>query len=102
MEFLVKLEVNVPNGTEPSAVEERYAAEASASANMAEEGHFLRLWQIEGVAGRSTAIGLYRADTESQLDGLLRGMPLYDWMQVTVTPLGPHPHDPALTGAGYR
>jgi hypothetical protein len=28
------------------------------------------------------------------MDGLLRALPLYDWMRVTVTPLEPHPNDP--------
>jgi muconolactone delta-isomerase len=35
-------------------------------------------------------------NSEAQLDGLLRGLPLADWMQVTVIPLAPHPNDPAL------
>ena len=99
MEFLVKLEVNVPEGTPQAAVEERYAAEALASAKLAEEGHFLRLWQISGEPGVATAVGLYRADSDEQLDGLLRALPLYDWMRVTVTALESHPHDPALTRA---
>jgi muconolactone D-isomerase len=40
-------------------------------------------------------VGLYRADSGAQLDDLLRALPLYDWMRVTVTPLEPHPNDPA-------
>ena len=30
------------------------------------------------------------------MDGLLRALPLYEWMRVTVTPLEPHPNDPAV------
>jgi muconolactone D-isomerase len=41
--------------------------------------------------GEAKAVGLYRADSESQLDAL----PLADWMRVTVTPLEVHPNDPA-------
>jgi hypothetical protein len=44
---------------------------------------------------RNEPIGLYRAQSEHELDGLLRALPLYDWMRVTVTPLEPHPNDPA-------
>jgi muconolactone D-isomerase len=40
-------------------------------------------------------LGLYRADSEAQLDGLLRALPLHEWMHVDVTPLEPHPNDPA-------
>jgi len=39
-------------------------------------------------------IGLYAADSEAKLDGLLGALPLADWMQVTVIPLAPHPNDP--------
>jgi muconolactone D-isomerase len=37
---------------------------------------------------------LYRADTEAELDMLLKALPLSDWMDVTVTPLETHPNDP--------
>jgi muconolactone D-isomerase len=40
------------------------------------------------------ALGLYRAEGNEQLDGLLSALPLHAWMQVTVTPLEPHPSDP--------
>jgi muconolactone D-isomerase len=40
-------------------------------------------------------LGLYRAESESELDGLLSALPLYEWMTVTVTGLERHPNDPA-------
>jgi muconolactone delta-isomerase len=40
-----------------------------------------------------------RADNEAQLDGLLRALPLYEWMHITVTPLEAHPNDPATAPA---
>ena len=45
-------------------------------------------------------MGLYRADGQAQLDGLLGVLPLADWMQITVTPLEPHANDPTSTRAG--
>jgi muconolactone delta-isomerase len=47
-----------------------------------------------GAPSETTALGLYRADSEAQLAGLLAALPLYDWMNITVTPLEPHPNDP--------
>ena len=35
-----------------------------------------------------------RAESQARLDGLLGALPLSGWMQVTVTPLEPHPNDP--------
>jgi hypothetical protein len=39
-------------------------------------------------------IGLYRAGSKSQLDDLLRTLPLFEWMHISATPLEPHPNDP--------
>jgi muconolactone D-isomerase len=40
-------------------------------------------------------IGLYRADSEAELDSPLAVLPLADWLRVTVMPLEAHPNDPA-------
>ena len=94
MEFLVEFDVNVPDGAPASEVEARNNAEASAAARLVDEGHLLRLWKPPAAAGETKALGLYRADTKAQLADLLGALPLYDWMNITVTPLDPHPNDP--------
>ena len=96
MEFLVEFELDVPEGTAESEVEGRNKAESSAAAKLAAEGHLARVWTRPVGPGHTKVVGLYRADNERQLGGLLRGLPLYDWLQGTaVTPLEPHPNDPA-------
>ena len=40
-------------------------------------------------------VGLYRTDSQAQLEGLLGALPLSEWMHITVTALEPHPNDPA-------
>jgi muconolactone delta-isomerase len=95
MEFLVEFEVEVPAGTPAVEVEQRKHAESAAAAKLAEDGHLVRLWRRPLVGGGTTAIGLYRADSQAELDDLLAGLPLADWLRVTVTPLAAHPNDPA-------
>jgi muconolactone D-isomerase len=92
MEFLVEFEIRVPDGTPETEVEQRTRAEASAAAKLVDEGHLVRLWRRDG---GTTTLGLYAADSEAELDGLLRALPLADWMQITVSPLAAHPNDPA-------
>jgi muconolactone delta-isomerase len=94
MEFLVEFDVNVPLGAPASEVEARTSAEASAAADLVDRGHLVRLWKLPVAPGETKALGLYRADSEAQLAGLLAALPLYDWMRITVTPLEPHPNDP--------
>ena len=104
MEFLVEFDVNVPDGAPAREIEARTRAEASAAARLADDGHLLRLWNPPAAPAEINALGLYRADSEAQLTDLLRGLPLYDWMTITVTPLGAHPNDPGspATGAAAR
>ena len=100
MEFLVEFVLTVPEGTPESEARQRESAEAAAAAALAREGHLVRLWKPPVAPGESKAVGLYRADSAAQLDGLLGVLPLSGWMQITVTPLEPHPNDPTSTRAG--
>jgi muconolactone D-isomerase len=95
MEFLVEFEVKVPAGAPHEEVDRRQRAESAAAAKLAEDGHLVRLWRRPLVGDGSTAIGLYRADSEAELDRLLAALPLADWLHVTVTPLEAHPNDAA-------
>jgi muconolactone delta-isomerase len=95
MEFLVEFQINVPDGTPDAEVKDRQRAEASAAAKLADQGHLLRVWKRPVAVGDATVVGLYRADSQAHLDGLLGALPLSEWMHLTVTPLQPHPNDPA-------
>jgi muconolactone D-isomerase len=99
MEFLVEFDVHVPDGARAIEVEVRNSAEAAAAAKLVEEGHLVRLWKPPAAPGETKALGLYRADSEAQLTALLEALPLYDWMNITVTPLEPHANDPAPHGS---
>jgi muconolactone delta-isomerase len=95
MDFLVDFDIDVPVGTPEAEVTARQAAEAVAAAKLVDQGHLIRLWKRRVASGESRPIGLYRAESEADMDALLRALPLYEWMRVTVTPLEPHPNDPA-------
>jgi muconolactone delta-isomerase len=95
MEFLVDFEFEVPAGTPDAEVERRQRAESAAAAELAEDGHLVRLWKRPLGGNGTTAIGLYRARDGAELDDLLRALPLADWLRVSITPLAAHPNDPA-------
>jgi len=95
MDFLVDFEINIPDGTSETEVTAREQAESVAAAKLVDQGHLVRVWKRRIGPGETRPVGLYRADSEDELDGLLRALPLYDWMRVAVTPLDPHPNDPA-------
>ena len=95
MEFLVEFDLEVPADTPHEEVERGMRAESAAAAKLAEDGHLVRLWRRPLVGDGSTAVGLYRADSAAELDGLLGALPIADWLRVTVTPLEAHQNDPA-------
>jgi muconolactone delta-isomerase len=70
MEFLVEFKVSVPDGTAKSEVEDRERAEAAAAAQLVGEDHLLRVWKRPLAHGESTIVGLYRADSDEQLDAV--------------------------------
>ena len=95
MEVLVKFEFEGPAGTPDAEVERRQRAESAAAAELAEDGHLVRLWKRPLGGNGTTAIGLYRARDAAELDDLLGALPLADWLRVSITPLAAHPNDPA-------
>jgi muconolactone delta-isomerase len=95
VEFLVEFDVKVPEDAPRSEVQKRESREAEAAAQLGAEGHLVRIWKPLVEPDETKAVGLYRADSRVQLEGLLRALPLADWMRVTITPLQPHANDPA-------
>ena len=102
MEFLVQFELHVPGGVAESEIEDRERAEAASAGTLADEGFLIRLWQADVGSGPTTVVGLYRAGSQGELDGILRALPLYEWMRTSVTPLAPHPNDPDAGPASER
>ena len=92
MEFLVEFAVKVPEGTAQEEVDERKLAEAVAAAELVRTGNLVRVWTR---SGDDRIVGLYRARSRDELDGLLGGLPLFGWMDIAVTALEAHPNDPA-------
>ena len=94
MEFLVEFDLTTPEGASNEEVAARGEAEGPASAELARAGHLSRLWTVRRASGRWKGLGLYRAEDRAEMGALIKSLPLYEWMRVTVTPLEAHPHDP--------
>ena len=95
MEYLVSMTTHVPDGTSEEAVEDIRTREAARSRELAAQGHLLRLWRPPLQPGEWRTLGLFAA-ADGQLEQILASMPLRVWRTDEVTPLAPHPNDPAL------
>jgi muconolactone delta-isomerase len=100
MEYLVAMATHVPYGTPDEAVEDVRAREAAHSRELAAQGYLLRLWRPPLQPGEWRSLGLFAADDGDQLEKVLASMPLRVWRTDEVTPLSPHPNDPALAAKG--
>jgi muconolactone D-isomerase len=95
MEFLVDMVTTVPEGTDGATVAETKAREAVRAAELARQGHLLRLWTPPVKPGEWRIFGLFSAESEQLMNEILADLPLYPWMAIEVTPLAQHPNDPA-------
>ena len=96
MEYLVTMTTHVPDGTPDQAVDEVRAREAARSRELAAVGHLVRLWRPPLRPGEWRSLGLFAAADDGELEEVLASMPLRVWRTDQVTPLAPHPNDPAL------
>ncbi|MGE5289012.1 MAG: muconolactone Delta-isomerase family protein [Micromonosporaceae bacterium] len=95
MEYLVTMTTHVPDGTSEAAVQDIRTREAARSRELAAQGHLLRLWRPPLQPGEWRTLGLFAAYDGAQLEKVLASMPLRAWRTDEVTPLSPHPNDPA-------
>jgi muconolactone delta-isomerase len=95
MEYLVTMTTRVPDGTSDEAVRGIRTREAARSRQLAGQGHLLRLWRPPLQPGEWRTLGLFAANDGIELERVLASMPLRVWRTDEVTPLSPHPNDPA-------
>jgi muconolactone D-isomerase len=95
MEYLVTMTTDVPDGTSPDTVDEMRSREAARARELAAQGHLLRLWRPPLQPGEWRTLGLFAAADADELEQVLASMPLRVWRTDEVTPLSPHPSDPA-------
>src|SRR3954447_3787565 len=95
MDYLVDFTITVPDGAPAAEVEQRTTGEVARVAELAAQGHALRVWRPLPEEARTRAIVLYRAADDRELEAILESLPLRPWMEISVTALAEHPSDPA-------
>ena len=99
MDYLVEFIITIPDDAPPPEIEQRLAGETTRVAELAAQGHVLRVWKPLPEEGPQRALGLYRAASHEELEAILDSLPLRPWMEISVTALAEHPNDPALSSA---
>lgn len=94
MEFLVRIEQDIPPDIDPELLASVKAAEGVRGAQLVAEGKLERIWRIPG---RRAVYGLYDVEGPDELHEVLSSLPLFPWMDMEVTALGSHALDPKST-----
>jgi muconolactone delta-isomerase len=98
-EFLNTFVVDFPADTPAQVVADARAGETKRTRELAEEGQLIRLWLVADWPDGSRALGLWRAGDAAQVRTFLDSLPMAPWLTEEITPLTPHPSDPAVPGS---
>jgi muconolactone delta-isomerase len=91
-EFLATFVVAIPDGASRQAVEDAEAGDVASARELAGQGHLERLW---AVPGQGHVLALYRAGDSAEMEAIVKSFPVHSWTMTEITPLTPHPSDPA-------
>ena len=98
-EFLNSFLAVIPDDAPAQVVADARAGERRRTHELAEQGHLIRLWLVAGWPDGSRALGLWRARDAAQVRTFLDSLPMAPWLTEEITPLVPHPSDPAVPGS---
>jgi len=88
MLFEVRMDVQIPRDLDPTVRQETLAREKAYSQDLQRAGEWKYIWRI---VGKYSNISIFDVDSTDRLHEILWGLPLFEYMDVDVTPLAPHP-----------
>jgi len=84
----VRMDVRLPAGMDSSERADILAKEKAYSQELQRSGKWPHLWRI---AGEYANVSIFDVADNDELHDLLSGLPLFPFMDLTVTPLATHP-----------
>lgn len=88
MLFQVTMNVKVPPNYDPARFDQLKAAEKSRFQELQRAGTWRHIWRV---VGQYSNVSIFDVESNGELHDLLMGLPLYPFMDVTVTALCRHP-----------
>ena len=88
MLYHVRMDVRPPPGIDPGAFDRLKAEEKARAEALQREGKWVHLWRI---AGQYANVSVFDVESHDELHAILSTLPLFPFMEITVTPLARHP-----------
>ena len=90
MLFHVRMVVRIPLDMDPEVKADLVAREKAYAQEVQESGRWPHLWRV---VGEYANVSIFDVESNDALHDLLSGLPLFPYMDITVTPLAKHPSD---------
>jgi muconolactone D-isomerase len=87
-EYLVKITINLPPNMPSTQREALLASEHKYGRQLVEQGIIRRIWRLPG---QPSNMGVWVAQSATQLHELISSLPLYPWVTTDVIALAVHP-----------
>jgi muconolactone D-isomerase len=88
MLYCVQMEVRVPHDADPERLDRLKANEKARAQDLQRDGKWIHLWRV---AGRYANVSVFDVADHDELHTILSALPLFPFMDITVTPLAKHP-----------
>ncbi len=88
MLYCVEMTVRLPHDMDPSHADTLKTDEKARAQELQRDGRWVHLWRV---AGRYANISIFDVADHDELHGILSSLPLFPFMDITVTPLARHP-----------
>lgn len=88
MEFLVSINVEVPQDFPASSFEQLLIRERLRGQELKAQGSIERIWRVPGTRNN---VGIWKAEDASELHSLLSSLPIFAFMKIEIVPLAVHP-----------
>lgn len=90
MLFHVRMDVRIPHDMDPAVKADLVAREKELAQEVQRSGCWPHLWRV---AGEYANVSIFDVESNDALHEVLSSLPLFPYMDVTVTPLATHPSD---------
>ena len=88
MLYCVQMDVRVPHDVDPARIERLKAEEKARAQELQCAGKWRHLWRV---AGRYANVSILDVADHDELHAILSSLPLFPFMEISVTPLARHP-----------
>jgi muconolactone D-isomerase len=88
MLYCVQMQVCLPHDADPARLDRLKAEEKARAQELQRDGKWIHLWRV---VGRYANVSVFDVADHDELHNILSALPLFPFMDITVTPLAKHP-----------